>query len=131
MLKSKTTPSNLPWSEDLRVRVGEIYNHENRDWVNITGKNSEPSFNSLDWDVVDPFQELSAGRPNVIVFGNLFTLDKHPNNSNLEQLEQFDCILDGWRSDTEHWDKAQYIGGAQNSDSSYLIISRTKDLQTN
>lgn len=57
MLKNKTTVVNQLWSEDLRVRVGEGVRHIGRDWTSVTGKNSEPAYNNIDWQLQSPIGE--------------------------------------------------------------------------
>ena len=50
MILTKTTPRAVPWSQRLRVRVGQSVIHNSSTWSNITGENTEPSTASSDWE---------------------------------------------------------------------------------
>lgn len=67
MLKTKTTVQQIPWSLNLRTRVGDTVTHDSNTWVNITGKNSEPGIGT-DWEVVlTPGADTEAPAINVVL----------------------------------------------------------------
>jgi len=52
MITTKTTATVITWSPLLRNRVGDTVSHNGFDWSNVTGKNSEPSSVSIDWEQI-------------------------------------------------------------------------------
>lgn len=131
MLKTKTTASSQAWNSNLRIRVGDTVTHLDREWTNTSGVNNEPGFNNSNWEVVKPKQG-AEGKPLIDINGNLFTLDKHPNNDNLanaEVVEVNDMIIDGWWSTTEYWGKARYIGpGAITDRANWQVLDSIEEI---
>lgn len=113
MLKSKTTVTSQAWSLELRVSVGDCVSHDGRDWVSVNGINTEPGFNSSNWEVVSPIKR--APRPVVDVFGYPFTLIKHIDNTDptmAETIENNDMIVNGWQDNDMFWPMAICIDEA-------------------
>lgn len=72
-------------------------------------------------DIGLPAQNL---RPIVTVFGNNFTLVKHPSNSqNSSVIQNNDIIIDGFRNNTTYWYKAICTNQSDiNNDNSWNVI---------
>lgn len=117
MLKTKTTVTNQPWNLNLRVRVGQCVSHIGRDWTSITGINTEPGFNSSNWELMSPIKNEPL--PIVVVFGNPFTLIKHPQNNDpllAKVIQNNDAIKDGWRDNDIYWPLAFCIDDSNIND---------------
>lgn len=48
----KVDSKSLPWSSNKRYKVGQSIEHNNSNWVNVTGGNSEPGV-GVDWKMSD------------------------------------------------------------------------------
>lgn len=79
---------------------------------------------------------LNSSRPSVLVNGNLFTLSKHPINSNpinASVLQTNDYITDGLWDGSELWYAAQFTGptaNEKNVKTNWRIIRRASGLIT-
>lgn len=128
MLKTKTTSQQINWTAILRIRVGNSVFYNNKTWVNKTGRNSEPDFNNVDWQVIHEEKEGSAV---IYINGNPFYLVKNPANNvpaNKFVLENNDFIVNGAWDATEFWLLAVYLGGGQDVKENWQILNRITDL---
>ncbi|AGF91169.1 structural protein [Cellulophaga phage phi47:1] len=49
MKRIATTNKNNIWYDYLIFKVGDAISHLSRDWINVSGSNSEPNNSSSDW----------------------------------------------------------------------------------
>jgi hypothetical protein len=106
----------VPWQVNLRVRVGQSVTLGTSTWSNITGINSKPQNQNVDWDLVSVRQQT------VLVNGNLMILRKKPGNV-LDELQAGDMVGDGWFNADRYWVQATYVTGDVDASSSYDIIN--------
>lgn len=88
-------------------------------------------YNGTSWDFLFGLDKEELN-PKVEVFGNQWTLIKHPTNnnpSNRATLENNDFIVNGFFNNTTLWDKAQCLD-ASNKDleASWTVFSSSEDL---
>lgn len=71
MIKLKTNPTSPLWNKNKRFKVGESVIYDNISWTNLSGRNSEPSFNNPDWDTIyveKDFTELQIEQLSSLVY---------------------------------------------------------------
>lgn len=79
MIQVKTTSRNRQWSPNLRNRVGDPVQFENKTWINKTGKNSQPG-SGYDWEL------LKSDIPvNIQKYGKMLVFKIETNLNELEQ----------------------------------------------
>jgi hypothetical protein len=129
MLKTKTTATSQPWNLDLRVRVGQSYSNKNKIFISRTGINTEPLSESVNWSIV--YSEATESRPIVIINGNEFTLDKHPDNITNNTIAINDLIFNGWWDSTEYWKAARFIGTDIAVKTDWQVLDKVEEIPIN
>lgn len=92
--------------------------------------NGEPGVTS-DWIAIS--SDATQTKPTVIVNGNLFSLNKHPNNNdplNAADLEDNDMISQGWWDAATFWPQAMKLAGDKDVIGSWNQINPIEDLVT-
>lgn len=111
MIQVKTTSRNRQWSINLRNRVGDPVQFENKTWVNKTGKNSQPGV-GYDFELLK-----SDALTNIFPYGVLiiFKLEANLDNSTQEVGDFCQGFVEG------QFINANYLGGNKSLLTSYDI----------
>lgn len=111
MIQVKTTSRNRQWSINLRNRVGDSVQFENKTWINKTGRNSQPG---VGYD----FELLKSDVPaSIMKYGTMLVFKIETNLNRLEQEVGDYCMgfVEG------QFISADYLGGNKALLTSYNI----------
>lgn len=111
MIQVKTTSRNRQWSINLRNRVGDPVQFENKTWINKTGRNSQPG---VGYD----FELLKSDVPvSIKKYGTMLVFKIETNLNELEQEVGDFCqgFVEG------QFISADYLGGNKSLLTSYDI----------
>lgn len=111
MIQVKTTSRNRQWSINLRNRVGDPVQFENKTWINKTGRNSQPG---VGYD----FKLLKSDVPvSIKKYGTMLVFKIETNLNELEQEIGDFCqgFVEG------QFISADYLGGNKSLLTSYDI----------
>ncbi len=101
------------------IEIGSGPNTKTGDDARTSAQKSNSNFTELyNHNTNNPVQVIKPGT---------FAVIKHPNNSDVNNLEVGDMVS-GWWSSVEFWANAQFIGGSIASKTSYKIITPIEDL---